>query len=82
VDQVLFLPAILLALHSASKRSAGVLIALNAGAVILLHAQQQLSSPMYLWTGPAWMGWCWWVERRTVNAVWMIDYPSVGLDVE
>lgn len=67
-DQVLFWPAVLAAWTRASRPAKFLLVALNLGAIAITLRATNLGSPLYLWTGPAWMLWCLWVWRAKAAA--------------
>lgn len=63
-DQVLFLPAILRVCSAQLPKSAvTVLVALSALAAVLI-LRIPLTSPAYVWTGPAWLLWYLWARRK------------------
>ena len=70
-DQVLFLPAILRVFSAHLPKSAtAVLVVLSALAAVLI-LEIPLTSPAYVWTGPAWLLWVLWARRKVV-------VPSAG----
>ena len=62
-DQVLLWPAVLDGWTRASRPAKILLVALNLGAIAITLRATNLGSPLYLWTGPAWMLWFLWVSR-------------------
>jgi hypothetical protein len=68
-DQVLFLPAILKVLSKPVAKStvAGLVTVSGIAAVMILKFS--ITSPVYVWTGPAWLGWYLWARQRTVEPV-------------
>lgn len=76
VDQALILPALLLYHRRASKNAAIVLGGVNAVMLGMTLKASSLSSPLYLWTGPAWLAWCAWVQLRPAGR----PAPSVDFD--
>jgi Glycosyltransferase family 87 len=68
-DQVLFLPAILKVLSKpVAKSTVAVLVALSGIAAVMI-LKFSITSPVYVWTGPAWLGWYLWARQRTVTPV-------------
>jgi hypothetical protein len=68
-DQVLFLPAILKVLSKpVAKSTVTVLVAISVVASVMI-LKFSITSPVYVWTGPAWLGWYLWARQRTVAPV-------------
>lgn len=67
-DDVLFWPAVLAAWTRASRPARAALIVLNLGAIAVTLRANNVGSPLYLWTGPAWMLWCLYVRWREKSA--------------
>lgn len=66
-DQVLFLPAILRVCSGPiSKRTLGVLVGLSALAAVLI-LKISITSPAYVWTGPAWLLWYLWARKQNAR---------------
>lgn len=63
-DCVLFWPLLLAAWPRASRYARAVLVVLNLCAIAVTLCAHNVASPLYLWTGPAWMLWCVYVGWR------------------
>lgn len=63
-DYVLFWPLLLAAWPPASRHARAVLVVLNLCAIAVTLRANNVGSPLYLWTGPAWMLWCVYVCSR------------------
>lgn len=59
VDEVLILPAVLMAYRTASKPARIALFALNSAELVAILRFPELSSPAHVWTAMAWVAWCW-----------------------
>ncbi len=63
-DQVLFLPAILQVLSKpVAKNAVPALVALSAIASVMI-LKFSITSPVYVWTGPAWFAWYLWARQN------------------
>lgn len=63
-DNVLFWPAVLAGWPRASRVARTVLVVLNIAVMAVTLCANNVGSPLYLWTGPAWMLWCVYAGRR------------------